>query len=381
MKSGRLRVAHLGSLPCVERADGVTKTIEGLVTHLSEFGIDVEVWQFGDDIFARKEDWVNNIRVLQIPRLWKAVPTRAPKYRSKLIAPFAEGIDLLHLHSVFRSDNVCASHFGIPYVLTPNGGYLRGVIKGRRRLLKKIWIALWEKRIWSEAQFLHAVSECEAAELRRLPSAPAVVTVANGVRHGAIAEKRIPHSQRRDWISIGRLATRQKGLDLLLTGYAIANRSCPLPRLRIIGPDFRKELRGLKGLVQRLGIGAKIQFDGALFGSEKTSVLEHAALLVQCSRWEGMPFTVLEAMAAGTPVLVTPGTNLARAVSSADAGWTCEARAESVAQLLSAIARAAEAECDRRGTNAQCLVREQFTWKTLTSQMAAAYHRACDKPA
>ncbi|HEX5176784.1 MAG TPA: glycosyltransferase, partial [Chthoniobacteraceae bacterium] len=317
-------MAHVGSLHS-DVADGVTKTLAGMVAHLPSHGIDTEVWEFVSDATAIEEARIEGVSVWRIPELSrKRLPLVSPT-KSKIFRAHAQRreVDLLHLHSVFRVPNIWAAQSGLPYVLTPNGGYSPGVLQGRRRWLKRIWIKAFEQRLWSRARFIHAVSEGEAAELARLPGMPPIVVVANGV-NSDLTDKPAIARTKGSWLFVGRLSIKQKGLDLLLRAYATAKLSCPVPALRIIGPDFRGEEKRLRALASDLDLSTNVVFAGPLFGEEKRRAIEAAALLIQPSRWEGMPFSVLEAMAVGTPVVVSGGTNLASSVAGGNAGWTCD---------------------------------------------------------
>ena len=96
-------------------------------------------------------------------------------------------------------------------------------------------------------------------------------------------------------VFIGRL-TRQKGVDVLLRAAA----RLPGVRFRIVGEgDARK---ALEKLARSLGL-ANVEFAGAT--GDVPGVLADATLLVLPSRWEGLPNVVLEAMAAGVPVVAT----------------------------------------------------------------------------
>jgi glycosyltransferase involved in cell wall biosynthesis len=90
-------------------------------------------------------------------------------------------------------------------------------------------------------------------------------------------------------IAAGRL-THQKGFDDLLAAFAEVCQTFPEAFLVIAGsgeqePELSQQIRNL-----RLDIGR---------------LLAAADLFVSSSRWEGMPVSLLEAMAAGTPVVAT----------------------------------------------------------------------------
>jgi glycosyltransferase involved in cell wall biosynthesis len=282
-------------------------------------------------------------------------------------------IELLHLHSVFRAENIWAAALGRPYVLTPNGGYAPEVLNGRHRWLKLLWTRFWEEQLWSGARFLHAVSEREACALSALPSVPPIIVIPNGVRSQDVSDDAERPRQGSNWLFVGRLSVAQKGLDLLLQGYALAKQTCAVPPLRLVGPDFRGGQSTLEKLARALGLTGDVSFEGGLFGDDKKRVVKNAALLVQLSRWEGMPFTVLEALAMGVPVLVTPGTNIAESVARAEAGWTCDPSPASIAAIMVTIANSSAAERAHKSANAQRLMREQFLWAGLSEKMANAY--------
>jgi starch synthase (maltosyl-transferring) len=105
--------------------------------------------------------------------------------------------------------------------------------------------------------------------------------------HGAITFVGRLHAQKGlDWLlsMMPRLLTQQTDIDLVLVGQ---------------GPE-RKRLESLAG---SLGVADRVHFAG--WRSDVSSILRASRLLVLPSRWEGMPNVVLEAMAAGTPVVST----------------------------------------------------------------------------
>jgi len=96
-------------------------------------------------------------------------------------------------------------------------------------------------------------------------------------------------------IGVGRL-TRQKGFDLLIEAVARLNYQ---PRLVLLGegPD-RAALTA-----QAAACGVDLLAPG--FVTEPAAWVAHADLFVLSSRWEGFGHVIVEAMAAGTPVIAT----------------------------------------------------------------------------
>jgi glycosyltransferase involved in cell wall biosynthesis len=107
-------------------------------------------------------------------------------------------------------------------------------------------------------------------------------------------------TDRRYLISIGRL-DRQKGYDWLLPELPAIFAACPEYDLLLVGEG--PERTALRAQAAALGIEGRVHFLG--WRPDVPQLLKLADLLLLPSRWEGMPNVLLEAMAAGLPVVTT----------------------------------------------------------------------------
>src|SRR5438876_9548073 len=99
---------------------------------------------------------------------------------------------------------------------------------------------------------------------------------------------------------VGRLE-RQKGLDLFFQKLPAIFRELPDHDLLLIGDG--PQAAALKHCARRLRVQNRVHFAG--WRNDVPSIMAAADLLVLPSRWEGMPNVILEAMAAGKPVVAT----------------------------------------------------------------------------
>jgi poly(glycerol-phosphate) alpha-glucosyltransferase len=110
---------------------------------------------------------------------------------------------------------------------------------------------------------------------------------------------------------------------------------------------------------------------GYLDGKDRLSAFAATDLLALPATGEGLPMVVLEALAAGLPVIISPGCNLPE-VSAHGAGVEIEPLVEPLAIALDDLLR----DRDKRvamGQAARRLVSEHFTWDSVATQLEQAY--------
>jgi glycosyltransferase involved in cell wall biosynthesis len=130
-------------------------------------------------------------------------------------------------------------------------------------------------------------------------------------------------------LAVGRLV-HVKGFDMLISAVEML-RGLPL-RLTILGEGPEEE--ELKDQARRLGVADRISFEG--FQRNPYPYMREADALVLSSRHEGFPNVVLESIACGTPVIVTPAPGGVREIVDAIPGSVI-ARTVSAEALAAAI--------------------------------------------
>jgi glycosyltransferase involved in cell wall biosynthesis len=174
------------------------------------------------------------------------------------------------------------------------------------------------------------------------------------------------------WVAFSprRLVPRM-GLDVLLDAWATAR--IPRGRLLIAGDGpFGAEL---EHRTAELGIADSVRFLGRIDDSELVSCYRAADVcVVPSTRLEGFGLVVLEALACGTPVVVSDAGGLLAAVTGLDAGLVVPAGdSAALACRLSTAATGAEPlpGADRCRAHA-----ERFTWRRAAERHVEIYRRA-----
>ncbi|HEX7338835.1 MAG TPA: glycosyltransferase family 4 protein [Rhodanobacteraceae bacterium] len=166
-------------------------------------------------------------------------------------------------------------------------------------------IAAIERRACQRATHVFAVSDYTRHVLITHYDVPAdKVSVVYNAPDGPLPA--LPHSdrsRRQPWIVfLGRL-TFQKGPDHFLTAAAIAAKHNPKARFLICGSGDMRER--LQRQAQDLGVADRVEFRGFLTPGRVDRLLAQASLLVMPSVSEPFGLVALEALRAGTPVIVS----------------------------------------------------------------------------
>jgi glycosyltransferase involved in cell wall biosynthesis len=231
----------------------------------------------------------------------------------------------------------------IPYVVEPIGMFLPIV---RSFWKKRVYHAMFGKEMLAGARFLIATSEQEAAEFVSggIPR-ERVFLRRNGVEvpaempaRGAFRAKHSIAPNSKVILFLGRLSSK-KSPDLLLKAFAalgadlLQNQDA---RLVFAGPDDESLQKSLSQTAERLGAATCVLFTGPLFDAAKWEAYRDADIFVLPSQNENFGNTAAEAVAAGTPVVVTKGCGVASLLAGS-AGLVVTHDANAISQALRSL--------------------------------------------
>jgi glycosyltransferase involved in cell wall biosynthesis len=200
---------------------------------------------------------------------------------------------------------------GIPYLVEPIGMFVPIV---RNLWLKRLYHQLLGKPMLAGASRLVATSEQEIEELAAGGiGRPKIVMRRNGVEapeewpeRGTFRKRLGISAETKLVLFLGRLSAK-KSPDLLLRAFAEAQKGAAGVPLTLVfaGPDEGGVQAQLEQLATQLGIRTNVQFTGSVFGADKWAAYRDADVFVLPSQNENFGNTAAEAVAAGTPVIVT----------------------------------------------------------------------------
>jgi glycosyltransferase involved in cell wall biosynthesis len=137
------------------------------------------------------------------------------------------------------------------------------------------------------------------------------------------------------WLFLGRLHPK-KGVDLLIDAYArLSARGSPVPRLVLAGPCADPSyLQRLQARAAATCPPGAVLWPGMLAGDAKWGALRAAEVFVLPSHQENFGLAVVEALACGTPVLISDQVNIWRELAADGAGLVEPDTADGTARLL-----------------------------------------------
>src|SRR6202165_1471570 len=236
---------------------------------------------------------------------------------------------------------------GLPYVLEPIGMFVPIV---RNLWLKQLYHAAWGKRLLEGASAVIATSNQEAEELVAggVPRTR-VVLRRNGVEvpvswpeRGTFRKAQHISNDVKLVLFLGRLSVK-KSPDLLLRAFGeLSKRLAGIPlHLVFAGPDEGGVAAELDQMATQLGVRSKVQFVGSIFDETKWAAYRDADVFVLPSQNENFGNTAAEAVAAGTPVIVTEQCGIAPLLAD-EAGLVVPHDAAALSQALARVLGEAE---------------------------------------
>ena len=346
---------------------GIPPVIVQLSVQLARRGHHVEVWllrPWGDEETA--------LYGLTLADAGVQLISASPARRDRFGALAERDVDIVHLHSVFTPPNaLLARRLRVPYVLSPHGGYAPASL-ARSRGRKAVYTWLVERRLVRGAALRVALTDDEAGDLLAFGEMPTAI-IPNGVH--PTPSHVDPNAFRREigldpgvrlLLFVGRLDVVHKGLDLLVRAVATA----PGWQAVLVGSDFRGGADQLRSLARSLGAEGRLTLTGPRWGQALHQAYAAADCFALTSRWEGLPLSLLEALAHGLPAVVSPAVDRLVGVAAAGAGWS--AAPSELGALLRSVRDVDDRERARRSAAARALS-ARYDWATIGLRYEAAY--------
>jgi glycosyltransferase involved in cell wall biosynthesis len=270
-------------------------------------------------------------------------------------------------------------------------GFFEPWILNRSRWKKRLVHWLFEDSNFRQVRLWRALTTKEAGQIRSLGLTAPIVVVPVGIDPKAYA---VPYQAgetietplagdltkvKPRVVFVSRLHSK-KGLDLLLPAWAGLGKLAQQWELIVAGPDEGGYAVVVDGAIQELGLKDSVRRVGKVTHETKVKLLKSADLFVLPSHSEGFTSAILEAMAAGLPVLATRACNFPE-LFQAGGGWECLPTRDSVQTALREALNASAQERRQRGEAGRQLLERNYTWPRIAERLLDACASHCSAQA
>ncbi|MCS7035441.1 MAG: glycosyltransferase [Saprospiraceae bacterium] len=283
--------------------------------------------------------------------------------------------DVVHIHSwwnwvAFGAALVCRLR-GFRMVFSPHGMLSPYTLRSRgkqrfQRLLGR-WLlapARWLATTQMEQRELHALEP--SREIAHLPNIVPLPTTSD-------APSMVPRPEGPVQLLYLSRIDPKKGVDFLIETLANIDANANW-RLVVAGDATSAYGYAMQRLVHQKGLQAQVHWHGWVSGADKWRLLAEADLLVLPSHNENFALVVLEALAVGTPVVISDQVGLYDYVCEQDLGWVAPLSIETWRKTLSA-ALSDVPKRQRIRQQAPARVQRDFDAATLVRRYLDFYQR------
>jgi len=357
---------------------GPTRVALNQVRALRDAGHEVELAAAALGYGAERPSVVDGVRVRLFPAR-RAVPRTgfaglASPGLQRWLTGALPTADVVHVH--LARDFVTlpavrrARRSGTPYVVQTHG-----MIDASSHPLALPLDAAWTRPALRHAASVLYLTGRERRDLRAVAGQDLpFVELANGID--------IPPRRDRDTppevLFLARLAPRKRPTAFVRAAQQLAARH-PTVMFTLVGPD-EGEGDAVRGLLALDDAGGRIRWEGALPLDTSRERVARATVSVLPSVDEPFPMSVIEAMAAGVPVVVTTTCGLAGHITRSGAGVVA---GQSVDELVGAVERllADPTAARQAGDAGRRMCEQELSMAAVVSTLGGVYGAAVARPA
>ena len=326
----------------------------------------------------RREE--NGVQAIYLPTWLKYHATSWNPAVKRYCRARLQNFDVVHIFGLYdllgpAVADACRTR-QIPYVIEPIGMFVPIV---RNLPMKRMYHFVFGRRLFEGAHTVIATSEQEAAELAAGDvSREKIVLRRNGVEvpaefpaRGTFRAAQGISPEAKLILFLGRLSEK-KSPHLLLQAFAAlsAQMEGDSLSLAIAGPDENGMRSRLEQMAGQLGIARRVHFCGPLYEEAKWAAYRDADVFVLPSQNENFGNSAAEAVAAGTPVVVTQQCGIAPLLADV-AGLVVAHDATAVSQGIARVL--GDRELRARLTAGCSVVASQLGWEEPVGQMEELY--------
>ncbi|KPM32024.1 Putative glycosyltransferase [Croceitalea dokdonensis DOKDO 023] len=279
--------------------------------------------------------------------------------------------------------------FGNPIILTEHGVFIRERMiaisnTDYSQFLKKVLIRFSEamtRLTYAQSDKIISVSKFNVIwEQRYGADVSRIQVIYNGVDHQLFAPQEDSTKKERPTVVAAARIFELKDILTMIKTCAYVKKTIPNVHFLVYGdktavPDYTQSC---EAMIAKLGVKANFSLAG--YHDTPSALFHEGDISILTSISEGFPFTVIESMSCGIPIVATDVGGVAEAIEDGVTGFICKPKdhkslGKRVVQLLDDVKLR-----EQMGANARNKVLESFTIEKFTESFSNAYAEVLDTP-
>lgn len=281
-------------------------------------------------------------------------------------------ISLIHGHGLWTGVNHIAAQvakeLGIYLVTTPHGMLEPWALQHHAWRKRVAW-ALYQKKDLTQAHTIHATSQAEALQIRKLGFRQAITLIPNGIETPPKSATASIDDKNRTILFLSRIHPKKGILDLV-RAWAISKKEGW--QIIIAGPDEGGHRAKVEALIQKLKLEKYFHFVGSVEDDKKWALYQQSDLFVLPSYSENFGLVIGEALAAGLPVITTQETPW-RELKTEHCGWWIKTGPDALAKTLKTAMNLSPLHRKAMGQRGKKLVKRKYAWAKIAVSMKKTY--------
>ena len=356
---------------------------------LVEKGVDVSVFTTNaglekDNLIKEGWQYIDGVRVKYFPYFFKDNYTFSPQMFIEILKEVKYS-DLVHITMFWNFQTLTGSLGSIfykkPYIICPAGALSEESITSRSTNIKKLYFYLIAQYYSKQASAFMLNSYAERDELAVfLKLKNKTFVIPNGIdldefsdlpKKGDFKKIYSVLQDKKYLLFLGRIH-KKKGLDLLVETFKELTKEYNDLCLVIAGPDNGNYLREIQETLKVFNLLNRVILPGVLSGREKLAAYVDAEAFILPSYSENFALVVIEALACGTPVVISDKVALCKEIKEENAGVVVELNSKSLLNGIKMVLNN-PALAKELATNGSYLVKNKYNIDKVADIMIKAY--------
>jgi glycosyltransferase involved in cell wall biosynthesis len=282
--------------------------------------------------------------------------------------------DILHINGCWiplcAYTQMWAKQSGYKAILTTHGMLEPWIIQRHHWTRKVPALYLYQKKAVQTADYIHATVESEKQNIHKLGYNNKICVFPYGIETKNISIKS-SWKKTKTILYLSRIHPK-KGIELLIDAVARIKDVLGGYKIIVAGEGDARYIQSLKNRIQEQNVESVFDFVGGVYGEKKWELFHNVDVFVLPTYSENFGIVVAEALASGTPVIVSKGAPW-QEIDTHRCGWWIDNDIDTIAKTLKEVIALPEEEYRQMGIRGRQLVKDNYSIEIIAEKMMRLY--------